>query len=140
MQSNLPRNPTNKNKSKLVTLSEFLELAKTKAVTGVLINIINAAYLASEKVLSITDDVASALSNATFDKLSTQKVLIQSDDSSVLTKFKDVPTYRRVLNIEEKISDAPRSSFQLVLAQTRCRGAPVRISSGVSVEELRLML
>ncbi|CAK9183304.1 unnamed protein product [Ilex paraguariensis] len=108
VQSSLQRNPANKNKGKFVTLSEFLELAKTKAVTGVLINIENAAYLASEKGLSITDAVASALSNATFDKQSTQKVLIQSDDSSVLTKFKDVPTYQRVLNIKEQISDAPK--------------------------------
>jgi hypothetical protein len=34
----LPRNPANKNKGKFLTLAEFLELAKVKAVTGILIN------------------------------------------------------------------------------------------------------
>ncbi|KAF6143670.1 hypothetical protein GIB67_021680 [Kingdonia uniflora] len=35
----LPRNPANKNKGKLVLLPKFLKMAKTKAVSGVLINI-----------------------------------------------------------------------------------------------------
>ncbi|KAK6156591.1 hypothetical protein DH2020_010839 [Rehmannia glutinosa] len=94
-EGNLVRNPANKNSGKFVTLSEFLELAKTKAVTGVLISIQNAPFLAS-KGLDIVGTVSAALSNATFDKQSTQKVLIQSDDSSVLLKFKDIPSYQRV--------------------------------------------
>lgn len=48
------------------------------------------------------------MTNATFDKQSTQKVLIQSDDTSVLSKFKNVPNYKRVLLFKEKISDAPK--------------------------------
>ncbi|XP_039156486.1 glycerophosphodiester phosphodiesterase GDPDL6 [Eucalyptus grandis] len=106
------RDPANKNKGKFVTLSEFLELAKSKAVSGVLINIENAAYLASKKGLGIVDTVSKALSNATFDKQSTQQVLIQSDDSSVLSQFKNVSTYKRVLTIEEKISDAPKQPVE----------------------------
>lgn len=70
----------------------------------------NAAYLASKAGLDIVKTVTSALSNATFDKQSTQQVLIKSDDTSVLSKFKDVKTYRRVLNIKEKISDATKAS------------------------------
>uniref|UniRef100_A0A5B6Z2M4 glycerophosphodiester phosphodiesterase n=1 Tax=Davidia involucrata TaxID=16924 RepID=A0A5B6Z2M4_DAVIN len=108
----MPRNPANKNKGSFMTLSAFLELAKTKAATGILINIENAAYLASKKGLGITDTVATALSNATFDKQSTQKVLIQSDDTSVLSKFKNVTTYQRVLSIKEIISDAPTQSVE----------------------------
>ncbi|PQM42045.1 glycerophosphodiester phosphodiesterase GDPDL7 [Prunus yedoensis var. nudiflora] len=104
------RNPANKDVGKLVTLSDFLEFSKTKAVSGILINIENAAYLASKAGLDIVKTVTSALSNATFDKQSTQQVLIKSDDTSVLSKFKDVKTYRRVLNIKEKISDAPKAS------------------------------
>ncbi|KAF8400543.1 hypothetical protein HHK36_013842 [Tetracentron sinense] len=104
----LPRNPANKNKGKFITLSEFLDFAKEKAVTGILINIENAAYLASKKGLSLTDAVTKALSNATFDKQATQQVLIQSDDSSVLSKFKDAPNYKKVLTIKEIISDAPK--------------------------------
>ncbi|KAA8522891.1 hypothetical protein F0562_009314 [Nyssa sinensis] len=108
----MPRNPANKNKGSFMTLSAFLELAKTKAVTGILINMENAAYLASKKGLGITDSVATALSNATFDKQSIQKVLIQSDDTSVLSKFKNVATYQRILSIKETISDAPKQSVE----------------------------
>uniref|UniRef100_A0A5B6Z2P3 glycerophosphodiester phosphodiesterase n=1 Tax=Davidia involucrata TaxID=16924 RepID=A0A5B6Z2P3_DAVIN len=108
----MPRNPANKNKGSFMTLSAFLELAKTKAATGILINIENAAYLASKKGLGITDTVATALSNATFDKQSTQKVLIQSDDTSVLSKFKNVAAYQRMLSIKETISDAPKQTVE----------------------------
>lgn len=104
----LPRNPANKNLGNFMTLQEFLQFAKKKAVPGILIDIKNAAYLASKKGLSITDAVASALSNATFNKQSIQKVLIQSDDSSVLVKFKDVPSYTKVLYISEELGDAPK--------------------------------
>ena len=62
----LPRNPANKDKGKFFTLAEFLEFAKIKAVTGILINIENAAYLASQKGLDIVSAVSTALSNATF--------------------------------------------------------------------------
>ncbi|KAJ6673370.1 GLYCEROPHOSPHORYL DIESTER PHOSPHODIESTERASE [Salix viminalis] len=53
-----------------------------------------------------------ALSNATFDKQSTQKVLIQSEDTSVLSKFKNVPAYSRVLYLKDEISDAPRTPVE----------------------------
>ncbi|KAJ1382400.1 PLC-like phosphodiesterase, TIM beta/alpha-barrel domain superfamily [Sesbania bispinosa] len=101
------RNPANKNSGKFVTLPEFLELAKTKAVAGILVNITNAAYLASKKSLDIVGAVSTALSNATFDKQTTQQVFIQSDDTSVLSKFKDIPSYKRVLLIGDKIGDVP---------------------------------
>ncbi|MED6113856.1 hypothetical protein PIB30_074739 [Stylosanthes scabra] len=103
-----PRNPAEKNSGKFVTLTDFLELAKTKAVPGILINIQNAAFLASNRSLDIVGAVSSALSNASFDKESTKQVLIQSDDSQVLTKFKDIPSYKRVLLVADKIGDIPR--------------------------------
>ncbi|XP_058725901.1 glycerophosphodiester phosphodiesterase GDPDL7-like [Vicia villosa] len=108
--SDFQRNPANKNSGKFVMLSEFLELAKDKAVTGILINIENAAYLASNKGLDIVGTVSTALSNATFDKQATQQVLIQSDDSSVLSKYKDIPSYKRVLLVENIIGNAPKES------------------------------
>lgn len=37
--NNIQRNPANKNSGKFVTLPEFLELAKAKAVFGILVNI-----------------------------------------------------------------------------------------------------
>ncbi|XP_045787429.1 glycerophosphodiester phosphodiesterase GDPDL7-like [Trifolium pratense] len=104
------RNPADKNSGKFVTLSEFLELAKAKAVTGILINIENAAYLASKKGLDIVAAISTALSNATFDKQATQQVLIQSDDSSVLSKYKDIPSYKRVFLVEDKIGDVPKQT------------------------------
>ncbi|XP_027338398.1 glycerophosphodiester phosphodiesterase GDPDL7-like [Abrus precatorius] len=104
------RNPANKTSGKLITFSQFLELAKAKAVTGILVNIKNAAYLASKKGLDIVGVVSTALSNATFDKQSTQLVMIQSDDSSVLSKYKDIPSYKRVLLIENKIGDTPKQT------------------------------
>ncbi|KAM1061465.1 hypothetical protein ACFX2A_026489 [Malus domestica] len=104
------RNPANKDAGKLVTLNEFLEFAKKNAVTGILINIEYAAYLASKAGLDVVGTVSSALSNATFDKQSTQQVLIESDDTSVLAKFKDAKNYKRVLNIKEKISEATKES------------------------------
>ncbi|XP_054789848.1 glycerophosphodiester phosphodiesterase GDPDL7-like, partial [Prosopis cineraria] len=106
------RNPINKNSGKLVTLSEFLDIAKAKAVSGILINIQNAAYLASNKGIDIVGNVSTALSNATFDKQSTQVVMIQSDDTSVLSKFKDIQSYKRILLIEDKIGDAPGPTVQ----------------------------
>ncbi|KAL5100973.1 hypothetical protein RYX36_005300 [Vicia faba] len=108
--SDFQRNPANKNSGKFVTLLEFLELAKDKAVTGILINIENAAYLASKKGLDIVGTISAALSNATFDKQATQQVLIQSDDSSVLSKYKGIPSYKRVLLVENKIGDATKES------------------------------
>ncbi|KAK7329963.1 hypothetical protein VNO77_24146 [Canavalia gladiata] len=104
------RNPANKTSGKFVTLQEFLDMAKTKAVPGILLNIQNAAYLVSKKGFDLVDIVKTALSNATFDKQATQQVLIQSDDSSVLSKFKDVPSYKRVMFFDEKIGDVPRQT------------------------------
>ncbi|KAK3032359.1 hypothetical protein RJ639_035410, partial [Escallonia herrerae] len=129
--SSLLRNPANKNKGKFVTLSEFLELAKTKATTGVLINIDNAPYLASKKGFDIIKIVRDALTNATFEKQSTQKVLIQSEDSSVLSAFKDVPTYQRVLKIENLISDAPKK----VAADVKKYADAIHVRRGSVVSE-----
>ncbi|KAK9131126.1 hypothetical protein Sjap_011613 [Stephania japonica] len=109
-ETGLQRNPASKNMGKLMALSEFLNFAKAKAVTGILINIENAAYLASKKGLNIVDSVEKALSNATLDKQVTQQVFIQSDDTSVLSKFKSIPSYKRVLSIKENIGGVPKQS------------------------------
>ncbi|GLU01375.1 hypothetical protein SLE2022_186860 [Rubroshorea leprosula] len=102
------RNPAAQNQGKLMTLTDFLEFSKAKAVSGILINIENAAYLASKKGLGLVDAVTVALKNATFDQQSTQQVLIQSDDSSVLSKFQGVPAYKTVLTIKDTIGTAPK--------------------------------
>ena len=56
--------------------------------------------------------MTTALSNATFDKQATQQVLIQSDDTSVLSKFNNVPAYRRVLSLKEIISAVPKQTVE----------------------------
>ncbi|KAI4335579.1 hypothetical protein L6164_014214 [Bauhinia variegata] len=106
--TNFKRNPANKNIGRIITLSEFLDFAKAKAVKGVLIDIQNARYLISKKSLDIVSVVSTALRNATLDKNSTQQVLIQSDDTAVLSKFKDIPSYKRVLFFKKANSDAPK--------------------------------
>ncbi|KAI3714995.1 hypothetical protein L6452_21958 [Arctium lappa] len=103
----LQRNPKSKNAGKFLTLLEFLELAKKNTATGVLIGIQHAAYLAAKKGLDIVRTVTGALKKATLDPK--KQVLIQSDDTSVLAKFKaSSPTYQRVLLFTEPISDAPK--------------------------------
>ncbi|KAK5830184.1 glycerophosphodiester phosphodiesterase GDPDL6 [Gossypium arboreum] len=95
--SGLERNPEAKNKGKLISLSDFLGFAKTKPV-GVLISIENARYLASKKHLDVVDAVTKTLKNAS---LENKQVMIQSDDSAVLSKFKGESGYKRLFRFEE---------------------------------------
>ncbi|XP_020582767.1 LOW QUALITY PROTEIN: glycerophosphodiester phosphodiesterase GDPDL7-like [Phalaenopsis equestris] len=105
----LVRNPVAKNMGKILKLAEFLSFAKNSTVPGVLINIQNAPYLASKKGVSMVDVVSTALANASYDEDRTKRVLIQSDDSSVLTEFKKINTrYERILLIPEQVGDAPK--------------------------------
>ncbi|KAL7598669.1 hypothetical protein Lser_V15G23836 [Lactuca serriola] len=103
----LLRNPKSKNAGTFLKVPEFLELAKKNASTGILIGIQNAAYLASKKGLDILQSVNEALKNAKLNPK--QQILIQSDDTSILEKFKNSnPTYQRVLLFSKPISDAPK--------------------------------
>lgn len=68
----------------------------------------NAGYLASKKGLGIVEAVSTALTNASYDKLPKKQVLIQSDDTGVLSAFKKNSGYKRVLYVKETISDAPK--------------------------------
>ncbi|XP_051150203.1 glycerophosphodiester phosphodiesterase GDPDL7-like [Andrographis paniculata] len=99
----LARNPANKNAGKLVTLAEFLEIAKTRVVSGVLIDIESAPFLA-KRGLDVVGAVETALRNAA---LGNQRVLIESDDTSVLSRFKDKPNYQRVLYINATMGGVP---------------------------------
>lgn len=70
----------------------------------------NAPYLASKKGHDMVNAVSSALINASYGKQTTQKVLIQSDDTSVLFMFRNNSNYKRVFKVEETISDASQSA------------------------------
>ncbi|XP_071742196.1 glycerophosphodiester phosphodiesterase GDPDL7-like [Rutidosis leptorrhynchoides] len=102
----LLRNPKSKHAGKFLTLPEFLELAK-KNSSSILIGIQHAAYLASKKGLDIISTVNGALKKTNLNPK--QQVLIQSDDTSLLAKFKaSSPSYKRVLLFSKVISDAPK--------------------------------
>lgn len=105
------RNPANRNVGKFQSLSDFLTLAKnSSSVSGVLINIENAAYLAKDKSLSITDAVLDALSKAGFNSQTGKKVMIKSTNSSVLTKIKGNANYELVYEVDENIRDATNAT------------------------------
>ncbi|XP_027340007.1 glycerophosphodiester phosphodiesterase GDPDL3-like isoform X1 [Abrus precatorius] len=110
-KNKLFRNPKY-NKVQFLTLSDFLNLTKSKAsLSGVVIIIENAAYLAREQNLSVTDAVIDTLSKGGYDKPRAPKVMIQSTNSSVLLKFKEKTKYELVYKIDEKIDDAVDSAI-----------------------------
>nr|XP_045085756.1 glycerophosphodiester phosphodiesterase GDPDL7 isoform X2 [Aegilops tauschii subsp. strangulata] len=108
-QAGLKRNPAAKNAGKFFTLPEFLHFAKSSNVSGILIEIEDAPYLAT-RGLGLVDAVSGALVNASYDKESKQQVFIESDDSSVLSAFKKFPSFKRVLTVGTIISDASKPS------------------------------
>ncbi|XP_062223860.1 glycerophosphodiester phosphodiesterase GDPDL7-like [Phragmites australis] len=109
-QAGLKRNPAAKNAGKFMTLSQFLDMAKASNVSGILIDIEHAPYLAT-RGLGVVDAVTGALANSSYDKETKQQVIIQSDDSSVLSAFKkSFPASKRVLYIEAEVGDASKPS------------------------------
>ncbi|KAF8391645.1 hypothetical protein HHK36_023952 [Tetracentron sinense] len=106
------RNPAYKNAGTLITLDDFLALSKnTNTVSGILISIENAAYLAEKQSLSITDAVLDALSKAGYNNQTIKKVMIQSTNSSVLIKLKEKANYELVYMVDETIRDALNSTI-----------------------------
>lgn len=105
------RNPRYKNAGKFMRLSDFLDFAKDKALSGVLISIENAAFLAEKVGYSVTDGVIKALKDSGYSNQTVQEVMIQSSNSSVLVKFKQQTKYKLVYMVDESISDAVPSSI-----------------------------
>ncbi|KAL2316691.1 hypothetical protein Fmac_030567 [Flemingia macrophylla] len=116
----LYRNPRNKNAGKLLSLSEFLSLAKNHtSLSGVSIIVENAAYLADKQGLDVIDEVFKALRKAGYDKPGFQKVYIQSTNSSVLQKFKNT-SYELVYKIDENVGDAANAAVQDIKSFASC--------------------
>ncbi|KAL7103385.1 hypothetical protein ACP275_08G175900 [Erythranthe tilingii] len=106
------RNPKNRNSGILMQLSDFLAFANTApSVSGVLISIENAAYLAQKQGLGVTDAVLEALSTAGYNNQTTKKIMIKSSESAVLTKFKSTTNYDLVYLIDEDIRDILNSTI-----------------------------
>ncbi|KAL6544526.1 hypothetical protein OROMI_023388 [Orobanche minor] len=99
------RNPRARNDGKFMQLSDFLAFANNQSsVSGVLITIENAAYLAENQGLGVTDAVLSAL-NETGRNQTTKKIMIRSSDSSVLKEFESTDSYELVYLVDEDVRD-----------------------------------
>ncbi|KAL1213107.1 Glycerophosphodiester phosphodiesterase GDPDL1 [Cardamine amara subsp. amara] len=108
------RNPNERNSGKLMSLSEFLNLAKNStSLSGVLISVENAVYLREKQGLDVVKKVLDTLTEAGYNSgTSTTKVMIQSTNSSVLVDFKKRSQYETVYKIEEIISDIRDSAIE----------------------------
>ncbi|CAN6249020.1 unnamed protein product [Urochloa humidicola] len=76
-----------------------------------MISIEHAAFVAEELGFDMIDTVIKALGNAGYNNQPTQKVMIQSTNSSVLEKFKQQTKYNLVYMISEEVRDATPSSL-----------------------------
>ncbi|KAI3920438.1 hypothetical protein MKX01_000777 [Papaver californicum] len=108
----LVRNPANKNVGSFISLADFLTLALNKPLSGVLISIENAAYLAEKQGLGVTDAVIDVLNKSGYKNQTDQEVIIQSTNKAVLTIFKAQSGYKRMYMVDEDISSITNSSIK----------------------------
>ncbi|KAL0899551.1 hypothetical protein Bca101_083512 [Brassica carinata] len=109
------RNPRNKNLGKFLTLSEFLLLPnRYSSLSGILIKVEKAAYLAQDQAISIVDAVLDELKRATTSQ-ENSTILIQSTDKSVLMEFKEKNKMNNdelVYAVDEDIHDVTDSAIK----------------------------
>ncbi|XP_051128603.1 glycerophosphodiester phosphodiesterase GDPDL4-like [Andrographis paniculata] len=103
---NLFRNPKAVGGS-FLPLSEFLSFASNaSSVSGVLISIENAAYLAENQGLGVTDIVLDTLNKAGYNNRTTRRTMIKSSESAVLKKIKSSSSnYELVYEVDKNIRD-----------------------------------
>ncbi|CAN4102659.1 unnamed protein product [Withania somnifera] len=106
----LSRNPKARNDGIFMSLEDFLTFSKNStSVSGVMISIENAAYLAKQG-LGVTGAVLDALRKAGYNNHTAKKVMIQSSDSSVLEEFKK-SNYELVYMVDNDIVDIENSTL-----------------------------
>ncbi|PKA62401.1 putative glycerophosphoryl diester phosphodiesterase 1 [Apostasia shenzhenica] len=105
------RNPLYRNAGSFMKLSDFLAFAKSRALSGVLISIEDAAFYAEKIGYGVTDAVITALKDSGYSNQTTQQVMLQSANSSVLMKFKKQTSYKLVYMIGEPVSNLDKSSL-----------------------------
>ncbi|KAJ1269064.1 hypothetical protein BS78_07G181800 [Paspalum vaginatum] len=109
----LVRNPRYTNQGKFLKLSDFLAIGMDKDLSGVMITIENAAFVAESLGIDIVDNVNTALSAAGYDNQTSKEVLIQSKDSAVLVKLKQQKTKcKLVYTLPSGFGDASNSSLK----------------------------
>ncbi|KAK4439736.1 Glycerophosphodiester phosphodiesterase GDPDL3 [Sesamum alatum] len=110
--NSLFRNPRAQNDGNLMQLSDFLAFASNaSSISGVLISIENAAYLAEKQGLGVIDAVLDALSKAGYNNQTAKRIMIKSSDSAVLSKFKSTNNYELVYLVDENIRDILNSTI-----------------------------
>uniref|UniRef100_A0A0E0IE15 glycerophosphodiester phosphodiesterase n=1 Tax=Oryza nivara TaxID=4536 RepID=A0A0E0IE15_ORYNI len=110
----LVRNPVHKNAGNFFRLSDFLTFAKDKDLSGIMIIIKNAVFMANSLGFDVVDSVTKALSDAGYNNQTTKakEVMIQSEDSAVLVNLKQLETkYKLVYTLPSTIGDASASSL-----------------------------
>ncbi|URE40870.1 Autophagy protein 16 (ATG16) [Musa troglodytarum] len=94
-----------------VTTSPFSSLSPDKDLSGILIGIENAAFLAEKLGYSVTDGVMRALQDSGYGNQTGQEVMILSKNSSVLIKFRQQTKYELLYMVDESTSDMVNSSI-----------------------------
>uniref|UniRef100_A0A0E0JA25 glycerophosphodiester phosphodiesterase n=1 Tax=Oryza nivara TaxID=4536 RepID=A0A0E0JA25_ORYNI len=109
------RNPRYANQGKFFKLSDFLTYAKDKDLSGIMIIMKNAAFMAKSLGFDVVDLVTTALSNAGYDNMdpttkNNKEIMIQSKDSAVLVKLKQRLTQcKLVYSLPVKVGDVSDS-------------------------------
>lgn len=110
-KNSMYRNPRYENAGNFMRLSDFLAFSKGKDLSGIMITIEHAAFMAERLGFDVVDAVMKAIDDSGSNKQTTQRVMIQSTNSSVLVKFKQQTMYKLVYMIREEVRDATPSSL-----------------------------
>ncbi|CDY60415.1 BnaC02g45340D [Brassica napus] len=112
--SNPYRNPNERDSGRIMSLFEFLNLAKNStSLSGILISVENAVYLREKKGLDLAKAVLDTLTEAGYSNgTTTKRVMIQSTNSSVLVDIKKQSKSETVYKVEKPIDDISDSAIE----------------------------